>query len=77
MLGRHHHITQLEGCDFSPIYEHLMAEREAKKKLSKEVGKHCLARVPVVQAVSVCMQPEGRSKAWQAHSARQPICSAR
>lgn len=37
VLGRHHDITQLEGCDFSPIYTHVMAEREAKKKLTKEV----------------------------------------
>ena len=37
VLGRGHQIRGLDGCDFSPIYQHLMAEREAKKKLSKEV----------------------------------------
>ncbi len=38
VLGPSHKIKSLEKCDFRPIYEHLMAEREAKKSLSKEVG---------------------------------------
>eukprot|EP00891_Asterochloris_glomerata_P001684 jgi/Astpho2/1684/Aster-04112 len=36
VLGPSHKIKLLEKCDFRPIYEHLMAEREAKKSLSKE-----------------------------------------
>lgn len=29
-------IVSCRRCDFAPIYEHLMAEREKKKALSKE-----------------------------------------
>lgn len=38
VLGKGHVIQDLKKCDFTPIYEHLMAEREAKKNLSKEVS---------------------------------------
>ena len=37
ILGKGHKIKSLEKCDFRPIYEHLMAERELKKALPKEV----------------------------------------
>ncbi|KAK9807975.1 hypothetical protein WJX73_009376 [Symbiochloris irregularis] len=36
VLGKGHAVQDLKKCDFTPIYEHLMAEREAKKNLSKE-----------------------------------------
>ena len=38
VLGKGHVIKDLKLCDFTPIYEHLMAQREAKKSLPKEVG---------------------------------------
>ena len=38
VLGEGHVIQDLKKCDFTPIYDHLMAEREAKKTLSKEVS---------------------------------------
>jgi hypothetical protein len=37
VLGRGHAIKSLEKCDFTPIYDHLMAERDKKKALTKEV----------------------------------------
>lgn len=37
ILGRGHAIKSLEKCDFRPIYEHLMAEKETKKAMPKEV----------------------------------------
>lgn len=37
ILGSGHTIKSLDKCDFRPIYEHLMAERELKKALPKEV----------------------------------------
>lgn len=36
VLGTGHRIQSLEKCDFTPIYEWHMAERERKKALSKE-----------------------------------------
>ena len=41
ILGKGHIIRDLKKCDFTPIYEHHMAEREAKKALPKEVFKQC------------------------------------
>ena len=38
VLGKGHTIRDLKKCDFTPIYDHLMAEREAKKNLPKEVS---------------------------------------
>ena len=38
MLGKGHTIRGLEKCDFTPIYEHYMAKKEADKARSKEVG---------------------------------------
>ena len=40
ILGKGHVIKSLEKCDFRPMYEHFMAEREAKKALPKEVKIH-------------------------------------
>ncbi len=37
MLGKDHVIKGLKKCDFTPMYDHAMAEREKKKALSKEV----------------------------------------
>lgn len=37
VLGKNHVIQGLEKCDFTAIYEHLMAEREKKKLMTKEV----------------------------------------
>lgn len=37
VLGKSHVIKGLDKCDFTPIYDHLMAEREKKKAMSKEV----------------------------------------
>jgi len=36
VLGRNHVIKSLEKCDFTPIYEYHMAEREKKKSMTKE-----------------------------------------
>lgn len=41
VLGRSHVIKGLAKCNFRPIYDHLMAEREKKKALSREVWR-CL-----------------------------------
>jgi DNA topoisomerase-1 len=37
VLGAGHVIKSLGKCDFTPIYDHLMAERDRKKNMSKEV----------------------------------------
>ena len=37
ILGKGHVIQSLKKCDFSPIYEWHMAEREKRKALDKEV----------------------------------------
>ena len=37
ILGKGHVIQSLKKCDFTPIYEWHMAERERKKALPKEV----------------------------------------
>lgn len=39
VLGRNHVIKGLAKCDFTPMYEYFMAQREAKKGMSKEVGR--------------------------------------
>jgi len=36
VLGKDHTIRDLKKCDFTPIYEHLMREREKKKEMTKE-----------------------------------------
>lgn len=41
ILGKDHVIKGLQKCDFTPMYDHAMAEREKKKSLSKEV-RFCL-----------------------------------
>lgn len=38
ILGKDHVIKGLQKCDFTPMYDHAMAEREKKKSLSKEVS---------------------------------------
>ena len=37
VLGPGHVIKGLEKCDFTPMYDHFMAEREKKKAEPKEV----------------------------------------
>lgn len=37
VLGKNHVIKTLDKCDFTPIYDHLMAERDKKKNMTKEV----------------------------------------
>jgi len=36
VLGKNHVIKSLDKCDFTPMYDHHMAEREKKKQLTKE-----------------------------------------
>lgn len=36
VLGKNHVIKTLDKCDFTPIYDHLMAERDKKKNMTKE-----------------------------------------
>jgi DNA topoisomerase-1 len=38
VLGPRHTIKSLDRCDFTPIYEWHVAEREKKKGMTKEVG---------------------------------------
>ncbi|GFH23824.1 DNA topoisomerase 1, partial [Haematococcus lacustris] len=38
VLGKKHKIQALDKCDFTPIFDYLMAEREKKKAMTKEVG---------------------------------------
>jgi DNA topoisomerase-1 len=38
VLGKNHIVKDLAKCDFTDIYDHLMAEREKKKNMTKEVG---------------------------------------
>ena len=38
VLGKSHLIQKLELCDFSPIWDHLQAQKEIKKSMSKEVS---------------------------------------
>jgi hypothetical protein len=52
LLGKDHVVKCLEKCDFRDIYNHLMAEREAKKNLSKEVRP-----VPLLPAVTFPVKP--------------------
>ena len=49
ILGKGHVIQSLKKCDFTPIYEWHMAERERKKALPKEVRRaKCAARSPAM-----------------------------
>ncbi len=61
VLGNDHVIQCLEKCDFMPMYEHFMAEREAKKALSKEVCGGC--------AVSSAIGQQRRGKKTMKHRA--------
>lgn len=36
VLGPRHTIKSLEGCDFRPIWEHMQAEKDRKKAMTKE-----------------------------------------
>lgn len=38
ILGSGHTIQNLEGCDFTPIYQWHLAEKEKKKQMSAEVN---------------------------------------
>jgi DNA topoisomerase-1 len=37
VLGPGHVIKTLDKCDFTPMFDHFMAEREKKKSETKEV----------------------------------------
>lgn len=37
ILGNRHVIQDFEGCDFTPIYEWHIAEKEKKKNMNSEV----------------------------------------
>lgn len=37
VLGKNHVVKSLDKCNFDPIYEYYMAEKEKKKQLTKEV----------------------------------------
>ena len=52
VLGKDHVIKGLKLCDFTPMYEHAMAEREKKKALPKEVN------VPLVLPYKFVCQPD-------------------
>lgn len=54
VLGKGHMIKDLKKCDFRDIYNHLQAQREDKKALSKEVRLHVLT-IAAVLAVSRAM----------------------
>ena len=36
ILGTEHKIKNLDGCDFTSIYQHILKEKEKKKELTKE-----------------------------------------
>jgi DNA topoisomerase-1 len=38
VLGKNHIVKDLAKCDFTDIYDYLMADREKKKNMTKEVG---------------------------------------
>lgn len=44
MLGSNHVIKSLDKCDFTPMYEWHMAERERKKLVTKEVRMHVIVK---------------------------------
>ena len=57
VLGPRHVIQSLDKCDFTPIYEWHMAERERKKALSKEVrvgASVCLGEAAVAYTCCWC-----------------------
>ena len=37
ILGKGHVVKTLEKCDFRDIFDHIMADRERKKAMTKEV----------------------------------------
>ncbi|KAL0875344.1 hypothetical protein Bca101_025049 [Brassica carinata] len=39
LLGKEHVIRNLDDCDFSPIYEWYMQDKETRKQMSAEMGK--------------------------------------
>lgn len=42
LLGKNHVIKNLDDCDFSPIYDWYMQEKETKKQMSAQVNNHFL-----------------------------------
>lgn len=58
ILGSSHVIKTLEKCDFRPIYDHLMAERDQKKALPKEVREGAPL---VLHTEPICICPFGVS----------------
>jgi len=41
ILGKNHIIKKFELCDFTPIYEWHMKEKEKKKQMTSEVSAAC------------------------------------
>ena len=62
VLGKDHVIKSLKKCDFTPMYEHAMAEREKKKQLSREVTQIFNNHVPFVKLT--CMTGFRDMSAW-------------
>ena len=54
VLGKNHVIKSLDKCDFTAIFEHFDAQREAKKLLTKEVG----GRGRCTHSLSTCVCPQ-------------------
>jgi hypothetical protein len=41
LLGKNHIIQKLSSCDFTPIYEWHLQEKERKKNMTSEVSRSC------------------------------------
>ena len=52
VLGRNHVIKSLDKCDFTPMFEYHMAEREKKKAMTKEVRRGRRERRAFVEGAS-------------------------
>ena len=59
-LGASHTIQQLDKCDFRPIYDHMMAEREKKNAMPKEVKKAIKEEKDAVEAKYKYCKVDGR-----------------
>ena len=55
ILGKGHVIRELRKCDFTPIYEWHMAERERKKALPKEVSSRS-QQLPAMRSYGYCCE---------------------
>ena len=53
VLGKDHVIKSLKKCDFTPMYEHAMAEREKKKQMTREVMHNLCCYAPFIVYISM------------------------